>query len=54
MTPKEKPVQTHRGAEIQRSDYARLRSGANTTRHTIPEARHPQNKNAKGYGRRPK
>ena len=51
----EKPVQTHKGAEIQKKDYATVRSGGNTTRPTIPEGLHPQAKQNKGYNKpRPK
>ena len=50
-----KPVQSHKGAELQKKDYAKVRSGGHTTRSTIPEGLHPQAPRNKGYTKpRPK
>jgi len=51
---KEKPVQTHRGAEEQKEDYSKFRRGGNTSRATIPEGKHFQSRENKGYKPRPK
>jgi len=52
---KEKPVQTHKGFEQQRADYKIKISGGNTTLRPIPEGKHFQAKENKGYTKpRPK
>ena len=51
----EKPVQTHKGFEQQKAEYSKIRQGGHTSRPTIPEGLHPQNKAARGYTKpRPK
>jgi hypothetical protein len=51
MAYEKEPVQTHRGFEQERRDYKIKISGGNTTLRPIPEARHPQSKENKGYKR---